>query len=42
MCKCGVPLQPESIAFAQLAEKASQCDEPENLEVQADLLGPNF
>ena len=39
VCECSVPLPPESIAMAQLAEQASQCDVPEELEIPAALLG---
>ena len=42
VCECSVPLPPESIALAQLAEQACQCDEPENLEIPAVLLGTYF
>ena len=40
--ECSVPLPPESIALAQLAEQASQCDEPETLEIPPVLLGTYF
>ena len=39
LCECSVPLPPESIALAQLAVQASQCDEPETLEFPSVLLG---
>ena len=42
VCECSVPLPPDSIALAQLAEKASQCDEPESLTIPAVLLGTYF
>ena len=42
VCECSVPLPPESIALAQLAEQASQCDEPQNLEIPPVLLETYF
>ena len=42
LCECSVPLPPESIALAQLAEQASRCDEPEEIEIPAVLLGTYF
>ena len=42
LCECSVPLPPESIALAQLAEQASRCDKPEEIEIPAVLLGTYF
>jgi hypothetical protein len=35
--ECNVPIPDESVALAQLAEQASKCDEPEDLEVPSIL-----
>jgi hypothetical protein len=35
--ECSVPIPDESVALAQLAEQASKCDEPEDLEVPSIL-----
>ena len=37
VCECTIPLPEESVALAQLAEQASQCDSPEDLEIPAVL-----
>ena len=42
LCDCSVPLPPESIDLAQLAEQASQCNKPESLQIPALLVGRDF
>ena len=37
ICECSIPLPEESVALAQLAKQASQCDAPEGLEIPAVL-----
>ena len=37
VCECSIPLPEESVALAQLAEQASQCDSPEDLEIPSVL-----
>ena len=37
LCECRIPLPPESIALAQLAEQASKCQQVDDLEIPAEL-----
>ncbi len=37
VCECSIPIPKESVALAQLAEQASECDSPEDLEIPAVL-----
>ena len=37
LCECSIPLPPESLALAQLAEQASKCQQVDDLEIPAEL-----